>query len=144
MHRLLEPPNFSTTPSWAEKYEPLLVIPAPIAPSLELSSILELKPSSIISEYLCLESYDMLPVISVSDPTSNPEIQFRSSLEEEIEEILNEQENGNRIANHLFKIDNKEIIDFINNRVTSCLPKIDNPKLLKFINSIFNTGYSKL
>ena len=73
MCTLLEPLNFSTTPSWTEKYEPLLEISTPIAPSLELPLVLELKPSSIIPAYVCIGPYDMLQLINASDPTPNLE-----------------------------------------------------------------------
>ena len=84
MHTLSEPPNFSTTPPWTEKYELLPEIPTPITLSLESPLVLELKPPSIIPEYVCIGPYDMLPVISALDLTPNLETQFRSILEEYI------------------------------------------------------------
>ena len=107
----LSPFNFSTTPPWARKYEPLSTIFAPIAPSLESLSILELKPPSITHEYI--GPNDMFLVPNASDPTFNLETQFWSMLEEQIEEILNKQGTERKVMNHLSKMDNYEIIIYL-------------------------------
>ena len=68
---LLEPPNFSTTPSWVEKYESM---PAPIASSLESSPPQELKSPLVTPKYTYLESSHTLLAPIVSDSTPNPKI----------------------------------------------------------------------
>ena len=132
-----------------EIYSPKVSFPSALeagSSTLESSHSSELKSPCITSEYLCLESSDILSASITSNSTPNSKIQFFSILEEQIGEIFNKQGSVNGFINYLFKIKNRDVKYFlkIGNKllkfIIGHLHKIDNLKSLKFINPIFDTG----
>ena len=71
VNMLLEPPKFSTTPSWTVKYEQLPTQPNLLVPSLEAPPKLELKPLLENLKYSFHGPNDTLPVIIASILTSD-------------------------------------------------------------------------